>query len=158
MAKLPYHVEYQVFSTIYFEPESVLSGPDLVRLWSGTSVFGKHKGHGSFWHQGTVPNPGNQRSVALGSLGLLQPLLDRGSQSIFGGVSCGQPTGRFVDCDFFFTHEYASRSFGYELLPLFMMGISGQWFERTGTEAVFAFVGVFCAATCRLPCRSRPCS
>ena len=29
MAKTAYHVQYQVFGTIYFEPNQVLSGPDV---------------------------------------------------------------------------------------------------------------------------------
>jgi hypothetical protein len=131
-----YRVDYQVFGVTYFEPERLLSGPDLARLWALTGVFGEHKSIARFWPQGTVPNPKKHASVELGSLEFLNELTERDPRPLFGGGSCGQPHLRFEDCDFFFTHEPAARSFGYETLPLFMTGCSGQWFERAGSQVV----------------------
>jgi hypothetical protein len=131
-----YRVEYQVFGAVYFDPARVLCGPDLAQLWTLTSIFGTHRSIARFWHEGTVPDPEKHTAIELGSSEVLHKLLESGSRPIFGGASCGQPHRRFEDCDFFFTHESTARSFGYETLPLFMTGCSGQWLEQAGTEAV----------------------
>lgn len=131
-----YRVEYQVFGAIYFEPDRMLSGPDLGQCWQETGIFGKQKGPGRFYRLDALPDLNKPGTISLGSAEVLEALLAAGSQPIFGGVSCGRPHRRFEDCDFYFGHDPSNRCFGYDTLPLFMTGCSGQWFERAGTEAV----------------------
>lgn len=130
-----YHVAWQIFSTIYMEPTRQLSGPDLGRLWAATCVFGNHNAYGNFWHQDCIPSAANSRTTKLGAMGILNTLLARDTRSIFGGVSCGQATGKTVDTDFHFAHCSAGRCFGYDTLPLFMMGVSGEWLEKIGSAS-----------------------
>jgi hypothetical protein len=137
MAKEPYRVQYHVVATIYLERGRELSGPDFARLWSGMSVFGKHRAGGGFWHEGT--DPGEQRDVDLGSLELVEPLLERGARPIFGGGTCAHAKlarGSTLDCDFYYEHGNAARWEGCDTRPHLFLSVSGQWFERTGVEVV----------------------
>src|SRR5262249_29253140 len=114
-----------------------LSGPDFARLWSGMTVFGKHQAGGGFWHEGT--DPGRQRSIELGSLEFVHPLLQRGPQPIFGGGTCAKrevARGSTLDCDLYYIHGNAGPWRGGKTLPHLMLSVSGQWFERTGVEVV----------------------
>lgn len=127
-------VEYQVCSVVYLEPGRMLSARDLTYLWTLGGVFGKHQSTARFWHEGTVPDPEAHVCIQLGDSEFLDEYA--GPRPILGGASCGQPGGRFQDCDFFFCHESTERCFGYETLPLLMTGCSGQWFERAGSDVV----------------------
>jgi len=71
-----YHVAYQVFTTIYFEANAVLSGPDLAQIWSATSIFGKQRVRGNFYHSDNIPSANKPRSIALGSQEILDGLLN----------------------------------------------------------------------------------
>jgi hypothetical protein len=77
MAKAGYRVEYHVVGTIYLEPGEELSGTDFARLWSGMTVFGKRRVGGAFWQKGG-PIPSKATRLEVGSLELVQPLLERG--------------------------------------------------------------------------------
>ncbi|HXD86542.1 MAG TPA: hypothetical protein VN641_08615 [Urbifossiella sp.] len=126
-------------ANVYLQPGHELSGPDFARLWSTTSVFGKQRSvAGAFWHAGS--NSGGQRRIELGSLEHVQPLLERGPQPIFGGGTCSKAklarSGTTLDCDFYYAHGGASRSYGVDTLPDLLFTVSGQWFENTGPETV----------------------
>jgi hypothetical protein len=131
----PYRVEYQIFTVAYFEPGSVLPATELAKLWSRTSVFGKESCHGNFWHEDRIPRANKPRSFRLGATSGLAGLLDRDSnRPIYGGAARAQRTGRTTDCDIIFELNSGGRQWGYETPPVFMMGLSGQWFERAGTS------------------------
>ncbi|VTS00651.1 hypothetical protein [Tuwongella immobilis] len=131
-----YVVDYQVFGVIYFEHDNIFSGPDLAHLWKQTHIFGDQKGLGNFYRLDAITNPNRPRSFRLGTMNAFDPLLLESSLPIYGGVSSTQRGGRFCDCDFFFSQGTSGRSFGYETLPEFVLGCSGQWFELAGSEAV----------------------
>lgn len=138
MSREGYRVDYHVVGTIYLDRGHEISGPDFAKLWSKTTKFGKHKCAGGFWHEGTAP--GGQRNVVLGSLDDVNPLLERGGpKPVFGGGTYAKlklARGSTLDCDFYFEHTQASRCFGGDTLPHFLMTVSGQWFENTGVEVV----------------------
>jgi hypothetical protein len=137
MATEPYRVEYHVIANIYLEPGRELSGPDFAKLWSTTSIFGKHRAGCGFWH--ALTDPGKQRSVQLGSLEFVEPLLKHGPQPIFGGGTFAKQNlarGSTRDCDFYYAHADASRWFVGDTLPYLLFTVSGQWFEKTGPEIV----------------------
>lgn len=132
-----YRVDYHVMGVVYLQPGRELSGPDLARLWSGTRLFGKHKVTGDFWHAGMIPS--GTRRIELGDLEVAQPLLDLGDDPIYGGGVHVKPNvarNSFLDRDFYYAHSPGSRSSGYETNPQLLYVVSGQWFERTGSEIV----------------------
>ncbi len=125
-----HHVRYQAFCAMYFEADRVLSGNDLGRLWASASHLGNEKCYGSFWHRNEVPDSSRTYTYQVGQPGLFEQLIERNAEPIFGGVSAGQATRRTVDCDFHFSHIESDQFLGHETLPLFLMGVSGQWLER----------------------------
>jgi hypothetical protein len=116
-----------VFGVMYFEPERMLSGPDLARIWALTNVFGNRRASGDFTHLDCL-DASKSRSFRLGSLEFFQPLLDVDDRPIEGAVQ--------HNLDFFFSHVGEDRSWDYDTLPDFMMGVSVPWFEKAGTAAV----------------------
>lgn len=138
MAKEPYRVDYHVSGVLYLETGRELSGPDFARLWSGTSLYGRHQVTGDCWHEGTVPTA--DRQIQLGSLERVQPLLELGDMPIFGGGVCvnSRSVARDVilDQDFYYAHSPASRSFGFDTAPYLLYTVSGHWFERVGPDVV----------------------
>jgi hypothetical protein len=139
MGAEPYRVDYNVVGMIYFESGRELSGPDFARLWSGTRILGKQNVLGDFWHQGVVPT--GKRRFELGSLELIQPLLELGDMPVFGGgtyVTRNVARSSTLDADFYYAHGQSSRSVGYPTLPSLLYSVSGQWFEHAGPELVLA--------------------
>lgn len=133
-----YRVDYHVVLTIYLEPGRELSGPDFATLWSGMNVFScKQTTAGGFWHEGRSPD--KQQGVKLGALDRVQPLLQHGSEPIFGGATSAKwqlARNSTLDCDFYYAHAPASRWQIGDTMPHLLLTVSGQWFERNGVELV----------------------
>ena len=133
--KEPYRVDYHVIQVIYFDNDSVLTGPEFASVWSGMSIFGKDKVVGSFWRRkGYEFTSGKQARFELGSLEHVEPMFN-GTDPIYGGgtsVKRNAARDAIQDCDFYFTHKDPSRWDGIDTRPEFNLAISGQWFKRLG--------------------------
>lgn len=136
--KEPYRVEYHVIQVIYFDNDSVLTGPEFADVWSGMKIFGrKDKVVGSFWRRkGWEFTSCGEARFELGSLERVEPMLN-GSEPVYGGgtsVKRNVARDTIRDCDFYFGHKDPSRWDGIDTRPEFNLAISGQWFERLGVE------------------------
>lgn len=135
--KEPYRVDYHLIQVIYFDNDSVLTGPEFANVWSGMKIFGRGNVVGSFWRRkGYEFTNGKEARFELGSLEHVEPMLN-GSEPIYGGgTSVQRNVARDTvrDCDFYFTHKDPSRWDGKDTRPEFNLAVSGQWFERLGVE------------------------
>jgi hypothetical protein len=132
-------VGYQVIQVVYFEPGRVPSGPEFAQIWSGMEVFGKHRASGTFWRSGDVAPIPKRRRMGLGSLEFLKPLLEQGTAPIYGGAAVVRRNAArdpSIGPDLDFVLNEASRWQGVETLPYLSLAISGDWFEKAGTDAV----------------------
>lgn len=135
--KEPYRVDYHIIQVVYFENDSVLTGPEFANVWSGMKIFGREKVVGTFWRRkGWDFTIGDEARFELGSLEHVEPMLN-GSEPVYGGGARAQRNvarDNLRDCDFYFTHKDPSRWNGVDTRPEFNLAISGQWFERLGVE------------------------
>src|SRR5437762_13274069 len=85
-----YRVDYHVIQVVYFDSERILTGPDFGKVWSGLSVLGKDAAIGAFWHSGG-DIPERLPKFELGSMDLVNQLLAKGKQPIYGGGTVSKP-------------------------------------------------------------------
>lgn len=134
--KEPYRVDYHVIQVIYFDHDCPLTGPEFADVWSGMSIFGKHKAVGAFWRRKGYESTNRESGrFELGSLEHVTPVL-KGSEPVYGGGTSAQRNvarDTIRDCDFYFTHSGSSRWEGIDTRPEFNLAVSGQWFERLGS-------------------------
>lgn len=144
MGRKRYRVDYHLVQNIYFEPDAGLSGPEFAQIWSATRAFGEHRATGGFWHAGGPPVGGwGAHEFEIGSLELVEPLLAKGPQPIYGGGKFARDDvarNGTLDADFYFAHGDGSRWEGFETLPDLLWTISGQWLEATGVDAVLTML------------------